>query len=94
MILKKALLTGVTAAALSLGGLMASTVGASAYVACNRDGGDCWHTDRHEHYRDVNVQWHQDNWYWHHDWDNEKNLHWHHHHDGRGYWRSGVWVQL
>jgi hypothetical protein len=91
--MSKALKTAATAALLGLGALAYTAGSASAYVACN-EAGDCWHTDRHEHYKDVNVQWHPDNWYWHHDWDNEKSLKWHHYHDGRGYWKGGVWVTL
>ena len=44
MSLKKLVLTGATAAALTIGGLAAMTSAASAYVVCNRDG-DCWHTE-------------------------------------------------
>jgi hypothetical protein len=91
--MSKALKTAAMTALLGFGALAYTAGSASAYVACN-DGGDCWHTDRHEHYNGVNVQWHPDNWYWHHDWDNEKSLHWHHYHEGRGYWRAGVWVPL
>ena len=89
--MSKALKTAAMTALMGLGALAFTAGSASAYVACN-DRGDCWHTDRHEHYRDVRVQWHPDNWYWHHDWDNDRDHRWHHYHQGRGYWRDGVWI--
>ncbi len=59
---------------------------ASAYVACNR-GGDCWHTTERYNYRPgFGISIHDDNWKWrghHYRW---------HEHDGRGYWRNGLWV--
>ena len=66
---------------------------ASAYVVCNHEG-DCWHSDQRYRYHDVRVDVHPDNWYFHRDWDHDRDYHWRGHHDGRGYWRNGVWIQF
>ena len=80
-----------SAAILGLVGLAVSTTGASAYVACNRDG-DCWHTENRVTAPGVTFDYHPDDWYFHQHWDD------HHHfrdyHEGRGYYRGGVWVTL
>lgn len=91
--MKKALTTAAVSALLGLGALALTAGSAGAYVACN-EAGDCWHTDHREHYKDVHTEWHPDNWYWNHDWDNDRDHHWHHKHDGRGYWKGGVWINL
>ena len=72
------------------GTVLALSLPASAYVDCN--GGDCWHTDRREHAPGVTIEHHPDDWYFHQHWDRDR--HWHDYHEGRGYWRSGVWVTL
>ena len=72
--------------------LAAFTSSASAYVVCNHDG-DCWHSDNRYHYHsDVRVDVHPDTWYFHRDWDHDNQYKWRGHHEGRGYWRNGVWV--
>ncbi|HJW39716.1 MAG TPA: hypothetical protein VJ476_00640 [Rhizomicrobium sp.] len=74
-------------AVLSLGALALSTGAASAYIVCNADG-DCWHTHDQYTYPDQSgIIVHEDNWAWH---DGDK-YRWHEH-DGRGFWRSGIWV--
>ena len=52
--MSKALKTVAMSALLGMGAIAFTAGSASAYVACN-EAGDCWHTDRHEHYKDVNV---------------------------------------
>ena len=91
--MKKALTTTAVSALLGLGALAFTAGSAGAYVACNEQG-DCWHTDHRDRFPDVHVQWHPDNWGWHHDWDNDRDHHWHHYHNGHGYWRGGVWINL
>ncbi len=83
--LKSALATGALAAALAAGSMVPA---ASAAVACNAFG-ECWHTDRHVAYpANVGVTWHADNWArFHH-----RDYHWRGYHDGRGYWRNGIWI--
>lgn len=74
-------------AAMGAGLLAASTGAASAYVVCNRDG-DCWHVhERYDYRPEFGLVVHNDDWRWRH----HGRYHWREH-DGRGYWRSGVWV--
>ncbi|HSM94657.1 MAG TPA: hypothetical protein VLT91_01345 [Rhizomicrobium sp.] len=78
----------LTAALVGAGALAISATTASAYVVCN-DRGDCWHThERYSYPTGFGIVIHDDNWRW---------RHHHHHyrwreHDGRGYWRNGIWV--
>jgi hypothetical protein len=75
------------AAAMGAGLLAASTSAASANVVCNRDG-DCWHVhERYDYRPEFGLVVHNDDWRWRH----HGRYHWREH-DGRGYWRSGVWV--
>lgn len=70
-------------------GLALSALPAAADVACNREG-ECWHVRGHYAYRpEHRVVVHPDNWRWRH---NERYV-WREH-EGRGYWRRGVWVQF
>lgn len=89
MKLKTLLLAG----GLSLSALVAVASPASAYVVCNRDG-DCWHTDRRVTVPGVTFSYHPDDWYFHQHWDADRDRHWHDYHEGRGYWRNGVWITL
>src|SRR4051812_38090345 len=64
----------------------------SARVVCSASG-DCWHTDSDYSYnRDLRVEAHPDDWYFHRHWDSDREHHWRDYHEGRGYWRNGVWV--
>jgi hypothetical protein len=64
---------------------------ASAYIACNRSG-DCWHVKERYKYRpDFGISIHPDNWRWR-DHDHAR-YRWREH-EGRGYWREGVWIQF
>jgi hypothetical protein len=74
------------AALLGLGTLMLANA-ASAAVVCNGEGA-CWHSKEAYQYRpEWGITVHPDAWAWgpneHYAWRE---------HDGRGYWRSGVWV--
>jgi hypothetical protein len=93
MALKKLVLTGSTAALLGIGGLATSLVPAAAYIACNNDG-DCWHTDSQYHPPGMRFDFHHDDWYFHRHWDSDRDRHWREYHEGRGYYRGGVWVTL
>ncbi len=77
-----------------LGGLCAlglSATSASAEVVCNRDG-DCWHVKTRYDYRpDLGLKVHPDSWRW---ADRDQQRYRWREHDGRGYWRNGVWVQF
>lgn len=91
MAFRKLLLTGATAGLLAVGGLVAASSAASAYVVCNKDG-DCWHTEGRYKYPDRTYVSHPDDWYFHQTWD--ANRHFRDYHPGRGYWRGGVWITL
>lgn len=68
------------------GALVAMSGSASAYVACNRFG-DCWHTQERYSYRPHwGISIHDDNWRW-----RGRHYRWREH-EGRGYWRNGVWI--
>ena len=75
-----------------LGTALALSAPASAYVYCNS--GDCWHSDDRFRAHGVTVERHPDDWYFHQHWDRDRDHHWHDYHDGRGYWRGGVWITL
>ena len=91
MISLKKLLIPAMAGAFTAMGLLAPTTAASAYVVCNRDG-DCWHTDRRIHQPGLILETHPDDWYFHQHWNSER--HWREMHEGRGYWRGGIWIPL
>jgi hypothetical protein len=78
-------------AALAVAGLAYSTIGASAYVACNSSG-DCWHTDTRPRVPGVSLRIHPDDWYFHQTWGADR--HFRDYHTGRGYYRGGIWVTL
>jgi len=71
------------------GGIVASVAPASAFIACNRRG-DCWHVqDRVRYPRSAGITIHPDDWHW-----GRRDHFQFHEHDGRGYWRGGVWMQF
>lgn len=80
-------IASVAGALLGLGALaLTGTNPASAAIVCNGD--SCWHTHTVYHYPPTaGVVVHSDHWSWgphdHYAW---------HEHEGRGYWRGGVWV--
>jgi hypothetical protein len=63
---------------------------ASAAVVCNEEG-DCWHVKGDPDYYkpEHKLYVHPDDWKW-----EEKEHHQWREHEGRGYWRSGVWIGL
>ncbi len=89
--LKSVLAAGVLATAIA-GGVAATATPASADVACNR-WGECWRVhDRVDYPHRARVIYHRDGW-----WDNRHwghRYHWRGDHDGRGYWRRGVWINF
>jgi hypothetical protein len=79
----------LSGAAIGAGAIIATLSGASAAIVCNREG-DCWHTQtRYDYKPSFGLTIHADNWKWR-DRDRDR-FHWREH-DGRGYWRKGVWV--
>lgn len=77
------------AALLGAGTLALATSGASARIVCNEDG-DCWHVrDAYEYQPGFRLTIHPDDWRW-----GENDRYRWREHEGRGYWRGGVWVQF
>jgi hypothetical protein len=71
--------------------LIAAVQPASARMVCN--GGDCWHTDSAPAVPGVHFDTHPDDWYFHQKWDGG-DRHYRDYHEGRGYYKSGVWITL
>ena len=89
--MKKLMLQGAVAAIIGAAALAATATTASAEIVCNHDG-DCWHAREHYDYQPTfGLTIHGDDWRWK-DADHDR-YRWREH-DGRGYWRSGVWVQF
>ncbi|HXS08269.1 MAG TPA: hypothetical protein VN723_15870 [Rhizomicrobium sp.] len=87
--LGKYLATAGVTAAIGAAAIVASSAPASAEVVCNRHG-DCWHVRDHYDYRpEFGVVVHPDGWRW----GRHSRFHWREH-EGRGYWRDGVWIQF
>jgi hypothetical protein len=91
--LNKILSATAFAALMATGALVASSGAASAYMACNREGGDCWHSDSRVHAPGVHLDYHPDDWYFHQKWDGG-DRHYRDYHEGRGYYKGGVWITL
>jgi hypothetical protein len=70
--------------------ILAITAGsASADIACNREG-ECWHVRETHHFRpEHGVKIYPDNWRW----AKRERYRWREH-EGRGYWRKGVWIEI
>jgi hypothetical protein len=78
----KAIVAGAGALALT------SSV-AAADIVCN-DEGDCWHVRaRHEYRPEFGLHIYPDDWRWR-DAD-ARSYRWREH-EGRGYWRRGLWI--
>jgi hypothetical protein len=76
-------------AVIGAGALAATAGSASAYVVCNRFG-DCWHTDTRYTYRPSwGIVVHDNNWRWR---DGDRDRYRWREHEGRGYWRNGLWI--
>jgi hypothetical protein len=62
---------------------------ASAAVVCN-DEGDCWHVKGRAEYKpELKLRVYNDDWKW---ADHEHDKYRWREHEGRGYWRGGVWI--
>ncbi len=87
MTIRKLMTTGAVAAVLGICALAATTTVAEARIACSRFG-DCWQVrDRYDYPSTLGVRYYGDNWRW-----RNRGYHWRGYHDGRGYWRNGIWV--
>ena len=90
--LKTALSAAAITAFIATGTLVATTGAASARMACNSEG-DCWHTDNRVTVPGVQFNYHPDDWYFHQRWDGN-DRHYRDYHEGRGYYKGGVWITL
>ena len=89
--------TAVSAAAITMfiatGALVATSGAASARMVCNSTG-DCWHTDSNYAYPRTGYTNHNDDWYFHQHWNGDNRTHYRDPHEGRGYYKSGIWITL
>jgi len=77
----------ITAALFGLGALAVTATNASAAVVCN-GARECWHAPNDYVYKpEFGVVVHPDAW----KWGADEHFTWREH-EGRGYWRDGVWV--
>ena len=85
--MKRVLATAGMAAALAVGAVAVTASTAMADIVCNNEG-DCWHVkERPTFPSGVTIIVHPDDWHW---ATNEKFRF--KEHEGRGYWRGGVWI--
>ena len=89
--MNKLVLQGLAAAIIGAAALAVTATSASAYIVCNsEDPSDCWHThDRYDYQPSFRLSVHPDNWRWE---DRDRDHYRWREHDGRGYWRNGVWL--
>jgi hypothetical protein len=79
--------TTLASAAIGAALLAASTMGASAAIACS--GNVCWHThDTYTYPPESKVIIHEDNWRW-----GPTERFSFREHEGRGYWRGDRWTE-
>jgi hypothetical protein len=90
---KNVLSAAAIAALMSAGALVIATAPAAARVICNAEG-DCWHTDAAAPVvPGVQFNVHPDDWYFHQTWQGS-DRHYRDYHEGRGYYKGGVWITL
>jgi hypothetical protein len=89
---KKALSATAVATLMVTGALVVTAAPASAYLACNHEG-DCWHTESRVAPPGVHFDYHPDDWDFHQRWDGG-DRHYRDYHEGRGYYKGGVWITL
>lgn len=87
--LKTALSAAAITVLMGTGALVATTAPAAARMVCN-DSGDCWHTESRYQYPGTGYERHNDDWYFHQRWDGDR--HYRDYHEGRGYYKSGLWI--
>jgi hypothetical protein len=91
--LKKAVSAAAITVLMGAGALVVTSGAASARMVCNGDG-DCWHTDDRGTYPGTGYVNHNDDWYFHQHWNDANRYHYRDYHEGRGYYRGGVWITL
>ena len=81
------LVTAGLAALVGLGGLSFAASTASAAIVCNA-AGDCWHVkDKYDYPPAAQLHVYGDDW----KWGADQHYKWREH-EGRGYWKGGVWI--
>jgi hypothetical protein len=71
--------------------LTMTATSASAAIVCNEDG-DCWNAkEKYEFRPEVRLHVYPDEWKWRE--SDARRYRWREH-DGHGYWRGGVWIDL
>ena len=95
MISMRKTLSGAAIAGLMTAGVLVATAApAAARVVCNAEG-DCWHTDgAPPRVPGITFNVHPDDWYFHQRWDGDREHRYRDYHDGRGYYKSGAWIQF
>jgi hypothetical protein len=95
MISRKTVSTVAIAVLMGTGALVATTGAASARMVCNSDG-DCWHVENRYNYRYPGTGYnrHNDDWYFHQQWNNDNREHYRDYHEDRGYYKGGVWLRF
>ena len=91
--LKAALSAAAISTLMATGALVTTVAPASAYVACNKEG-DCWHTESRPRAPGIQFNIHPDDWYFHQEWEGDNNRHYRDYHEGRGYYKGGIWITL
>ena len=85
----KRIAIAAAALALSAATLTLTTTAASARIVCNQ-WGECWHVrDNFAYKPEFGLTVHEDGW----KWGAGDKYRWREH-EGRGYWRHGVWVRF
>jgi hypothetical protein len=91
-IIRNLLTTGAIAALVGVGALAATSSAASARTVCNSDG-DCWHeSSQYTYPSTVGAHYYGDDYRTTHPDSDTNHYTWRDNHDGRGYYRQGVWV--
>jgi hypothetical protein len=87
--MKNTFKTAAAAVLLTVGAFAFTATSASAAIVCNQEG-DCWHVKKAYEYQPAfGITVHEDNW----KWDTNEHYRWREH-EGRGYWRNGVWIKF
>jgi len=90
--MKRTLSATAIAALMATSALVMTGTPAAARMVCNPDG-DCWHTDAPApRVPGVTFNVHPDDWYFHQKWDADH--HYRDYHEGRGYYKGGLWITL
>ena len=89
MKIRSLLTTAALAALVGVSAMAATSTAATARTVCNNYG-DCWHeSNRYDYPVNLGVRFHTNRWH-----SNDHRYNWRDNHDGRGYYRQGLWVSF